>query len=172
MFCFWAGFLAIQTIASEIQRDEAAAAAVVLFRKSKETKDIQKSVEKPDVAGDPEAVVTEKANMDTLTEEQKSKAAGNAIVQPKEVLTWRHVCYDIPVKSAFSGPFHALRLQTYILCLQRGHKKASQQHQWIRCTRQVDSAYGRVRCRKVSSSFFHSHTIWGAILTLCTGLLC
>lgn len=95
---FWVGFFTIQLIAVELQRDEAAAASAILFKRSKATADIQRAIEKPDEAGDPEAVVNAKVDEETISAEKQNEIAQNTIVKPKEVLTWRHVNYDIPVK--------------------------------------------------------------------------
>lgn len=106
LFLYWIAFLAIQLISTELQRDEAAAASAVLFRRSKETKNIQKAAEKPDVAGDPEALLKETAQSDAVSnEDEQADMAAEVMTKPKEVLTWRNVNYTIPVKYV---PFIAL----------------------------------------------------------------
>jgi ATP-binding cassette subfamily G (WHITE) protein 2 (SNQ2) len=98
LLVFWAGFFTIQTIATEYQKDEAAAAAVVLFKRGKAPKELANAIEtsRPDdeEVGKAEQVTGAKE----VSEDEQEAAAEDTIVKPKEILTWRNVSYDIKVK--------------------------------------------------------------------------
>ncbi|GAA97325.1 uncharacterized protein L969DRAFT_87260 [Mixia osmundae IAM 14324] len=97
---FYFGFLAIQLIGTEFQRDEAAAAAVVLFKRSNAPKAIEEQVNATGKAIDLEKSNSETTEVPSTAEadKQADAAAEDIIAKPTAVFTWRNLHYDVAVK--------------------------------------------------------------------------
>lgn len=101
---FWVFFVVVQVIATDRQKDVAAAASVTLFKRGEAPDhladqigktapgDVEAAAGSDDHAAEPAQEVQEQQD------EQMDEAAEAILVRPKDVFTWRHVNYDIKVK--------------------------------------------------------------------------